>query len=305
MEKPELSVDLAGIRMRNPVMVASGTFGYGEEYAPFVDIKELGAIVLKGITLEPREGNPPPRLVETRAGLINAIGLHNIGVEALVKERLPRLRGIGPPIIINIGGETADEFVKVAQLLNDEAIAGIEVNISCPNIGHGRKLFAQDPVETGRLIESIRRVCHMPLIVKLSPQVTDIAEVARVCEEAGADAISLINSFPAMAIDVRTRRPLLGNITGGLTGPAIKPMALKMVWNVCGAVKIPVVGMGGIMGGEDAIEFMLAGAKAVAVGTANFVNPGVTEEIVVGIEDYLVENGFRSVSEIVGNLNAC
>ncbi len=289
--------------MRNPVMTASGTFGYGEEYADFIDVRKLGAIVLKGITLKRREGNPPPRLVESSSGLINAIGLHNIGVEALIKEKLPVLKNVGTPIIVNIGGETVEEFIRAVEILNGaEGVAGIEVNISCPNLGSGRKLFAQDAVEAGRLIENIRRVCRLPLIVKLSPQVTDITEIAKVCEDAGANAISLINSFPAMAIDVRTRKPLLGNITGGLTGPAIKPVALKMVWDVCKAIKIPVVGMGGIATGEDAIEFMLAGANAVAVGTANFINPNVTEEIVAAIEDYLVRNGFTSVSEIVGSL---
>ena len=301
MAKPDLTISLAGIEMRNPVMVASGTFGYGEEYKELVDIKNLGAIVLKTVTLKPRQGNAPPRLVETPAGLLNAIGLHNIGVEALIKEKLPELRNLSTPIIVSIGAETAEEFVELIEFLTDvEGISGIEINLSCPNIG--KRIFAQDPAVTGKLLENIRKKCSLPLIAKLSPQVTDITEIARVCEEKGADAISLINSFPGMAIDIEVRKPVLGNITGGLTGPAVKPLALKMVWDVCRVVKIPVVGMGGIMSASDAIEFMLAGAKAIAVGTAIFSNPGVPGEIVEGIEDYLVQNSFASVSQIVGNL---
>ncbi len=302
MAKPDLTVNLAGIEMRNPVMVASGTFGYGEEYKELVDVRNLGAIVLKTVTLEPRQGNPPPRLVETPAGLLNAIGLHNMGVEALIKEKLSELRDVGTPIILSIGGETEEEFVELIEFLTDvEGISGIEINLSCPNIG--KRIFAQDPAVTGKLLENIRKNCCLPLIAKLSPQVTDITEIARVCEEKGADAISLINSFPGMAIDIDVRKPVLGNVTGGLTGPAVKPLALKMVWDVCRAVKIPVVGMGGIMSASDAIEFLLAGAKAIAVGTAVFSNPDVPGEIVEGIEDYLVQNGFESVSQIVGNLN--
>jgi dihydroorotate dehydrogenase (NAD+) catalytic subunit len=303
MEKPDLTTNLAGIRMRNPVMAASGTFGYGEEYASLIDVKKIGAIVLKSVTLKPRDGNVPPRLVETPAGLLNAIGIHNIGVEALKAEKLPGLRDAGTPVIVNIWGENADEFVKVTEALADaEGIAGIEVNLSCPNVGG--TLFAQDAAAAEGLLKNVRKRCAFPLIAKLSPQVTDITLIAKACEDGGADAISLINSFPAMAIDVETKRPLLGNVTGGLSGPAIKPIAVKMVWEVSKAVKIPVVGMGGIMSASDAIEFMLAGAKAVAVGTANFVNPRTAEEIVNGIGNYLAENGFSSVSQIVGVLDA-
>ncbi len=302
MGKPDLTVNFAGIKMRNPLMVASGTFGYGEEYEELVDVKKLGAIVLKSVTLKPRQGNPPPRIVETPAGLLNAIGLHNIGVSALIREKLPGLRNLGTPIIVSIGGETVEEFVELIEFLTDaEGISGIELNLSCPNIG--KRILAQDPAAAGKLLESIRKKCRLPLIVKLSPQVTDITEIAGTCEEKGADAISLINSFPGMAIDIETRKPVLGNTTGGLTGPAIKPLALKMVWDVCRVVKIPVVGMGGVMRASDAIEFMLAGAKAIAVGTALFSNPDIIEEIVQGIEDYLVQNGFASVSQIVGNLD--
>lgn len=301
--KADLRVDFAGIRMRNPVMVASGTFGYGQEYVPLINIDKLGAIVLKSITLKPRQGNSPPRLAETPAGLINAIGIHNIGVEALKREKLPELKDIGTPIIVNIWGESVDEFIRITEALADaEGISGIEINLSCPNVGN--KLFAQDPVASASLIKELRKRCQLPLVAKLSPQITDITEIAKVCQDSGADAVSLINSFPAMAIDVTTRKPLLGNITGGLTGPAIKPIAVKMVWDVCNTVRIPVAGMGGISNAFDAIEFMLAGAKAVAVGTANFVNPNVTEEIVEGIENYLVQNSFASVSEMVGNLSA-
>jgi dihydroorotate dehydrogenase (NAD+) catalytic subunit len=303
MEKPDLTTNLAGIRMRNPVMAASGTFGYGEEYASLIDVKKIGAIVLKSVTLKPRDGNVPPRLVETPAGLLNAIGIHNIGVEALKAEKLPGLRDAGTPVIVNIWGENADEFVKVTEALADaEGIAGIEVNLSCPNVGG--TLFAQDAAAAEGLLKNVRKRCAFPLIAKLSPQVTDITLIAKACEDGGADAISLINSFPAMAIDVETKRPLLGNVTGGLSGPAIKPIAVKMVWEVSKAVKIPVVGMGGIMSASDAIEFMLAGAKAVAVGTANFVNPRTAEEIVNGIGNYLAKNGFSSVSQIVGVLDA-
>jgi dihydroorotate dehydrogenase (NAD+) catalytic subunit len=302
-ERVDLTTNLAGIRMRNPVMAASGTFGYGEEYASLIDVKKLGAIVLKSVTLKPREGNVPPRLVETPAGLLNAIGIHNIGVEALKAEKLPGLRNAGTPIIVNIWGENIDEFAKVTEALGDvEDIAGIEVNLSCPNVGG--TLFAQDAAAAERLLENVRKRCALPLIAKLSPQVTDVTLIAKACEDGGADAVSLINSFPAMAIDVETKRPLLGNVTGGLSGPAIKPIAVKMVWEVSKAVKIPVVGMGGIMSASDAIEFMLAGAKAVAVGTANFVNPHTAEEIVNGMRDYLVKNGFSSVSQIVGALDA-
>jgi len=225
-----------------------------------------------------------------------------MGVEALIKEKLPELRNVGTPIILSIGGETEEEFVELIEFLTDvEGISGIEINLSCPNIG--KRIFAQDPAVTGKLLENIRKNCRLPLIAKLSPQVTDITEIARVCEEKGADAISLINSFAGMAIDIDVRKPVLGNVTGGLTGPAVKPLALKMVWDVCRVVKIPVVGMGGIMSASDAIEFMLAGAKAIAVGTAIFSNPDVPGEIVEGIEDYLVQNSFASVSQIVGNLS--
>lgn len=301
MVKPDMSVNFAGIKMRNPVMAASGTFGYGEEYASVVDVKKLGAIVLKSVTLKPRQGNPAPRLAETPCGLLNAIGIHNIGVEALKKEKLPLLRNSGTPVIVNIWGENPGEFLEMADILNDaEDIAGIEMNLSCPNVG-GR-LFSQDAASAASLLKSVRKRCRLTLIAKLSPQVTDIAEIAKACEDNGADAVSLINSFPAMAIDIAGRKPLLGNVTGGLSGPAIRPIAVKMVWDVSRAVKIPVLGMGGIMSAGDAVEFILAGAASIAVGTGNFVNPGVTEEIVDGIEDYMVRNGFSSVPEMIGNL---
>ena len=299
--KPDTSINFAGIKMRNPVMAASGTFGYGEEYASVVDVKKLGAIVLKSVTLKPRHGNPPPRLAETPCGLLNAIGIHNIGVEALKKEKLPLLRNSGTPVIVNIWGENPDEFLEMADILNDaEGIAGIEMNLSCPNVG-GR-LFAQDAAAAASLLKDVRKRCRLPLIAKLSPQVTDIVEIAKACEDNGADAVSLINSFPAMAIDIAGRKPLLGNVTGGLSGPAIRPIAVKMVWDVSRAVKIPVVGMGGIMSAGDAVEFILAGAVSIAVGTGNFVNPGVIEEIVDGIEDYMARNGFSSMLEMIGNV---
>ncbi len=299
--KPDTSINFAGIKMRNPVMAASGTFGYGEEYASVVDVKKLGAIVLKSVTLKPRQGNPAPRLAETPCGLLNAIGIHNIGVEALKKEKLPLLRNSGTPVIVNIWGENPGEFLEMADILNDaEGIAGIEMNLSCPNVGG--KLFAQDGAAAASLLKDVRKRCRLTLIAKLSPQVTDIVKIAKACEDNGADAVSLINSFPAMAIDIAGRKSLLGNVIGGLSGPAIRPIAVKMVWDVSRAVKIPVVGMGGIMSAGDAVEFILAGATSIAVGTGNFVNPGVAEEIVDGIEDYMARNGFFSVPEMIGNL---
>lgn len=300
--KPDLTVNVAGIQMSNPLMVASGTFGCGEEYSSLVDMSGLGAVVSKTVTPNVRQGNPSPRIVETSGGLLNAIGLHNVGAGAFILDKLPKLLDAGIPVIVSIGGRNAQDFIEVAGLLADaEGVSGIELNLSCPNVGD--KIFAQDPAETGILVAAVRKKCSYPLIAKLSPQVTDITEIAGVCEKEGADAISLINSFPGIAINADTRKPVLGNITGGLTGPAIKPLALKIVWDVCKVVKIPVIGMGGIMQASDAIEFMLAGASAFAVGTALFCNPAAPDEIIRGIEEYLLKNSFESVSQIVGNLD--
>ncbi len=298
-----LSVNIGKLGLKNPVMTASGTFGYGEEYAEFVDLGSLGAIVVKGLSLLPREGNPPPRIVETPAGMLNAIGLQNIGVESFIEEKLPFLRQFKVPVIANFFGDSVDEYVAAAERLSDvQGIDGLEMNISCPNKQAGWLVFGTDPEVTFEVVSAVRKVTALPLIVKLSPNVTDIALMARVAEDAGADAVSLINTVSGMAIDIRTRRPKLANITGGLSGPSIKPIGIKMVWDVFRAVSIPIIGSGGIMNGDDAIEYMLAGAAAVAVGTANFVNPTATVDILSGIKDYMTTNGIQDISSLKGGL---
>lgn len=297
-----LQVSLAGIEMKNPVMVASGTFGYGEEYSQFMDLKQLGAIVTKSITLLPRAGNRPPRIIETPAGMLNAIGLQNVGIERFISEKMPFLREAGVPVIASISGEEIGEYVELAAGLNDVGgIAGLELNISCPNVAKGGMMFGADPRVTNDLVSAVRRATGLPLIAKLSPNVTSIVEIAAAAEEAGADAISLINTLLGMTIDIHTRKPKLANITGGLSGPAIRPVAVRMVWQVAGAVDIPVIGMGGIMTVEDALEFIIAGAKAVALGTANFINPLAALEIISGIEDFMIRNDIRNVSDLVGS----
>jgi dihydroorotate dehydrogenase (NAD+) catalytic subunit len=298
-----MSVDIAGIRLKNPVMTASGTFGYGEEFAPLLDINRLGAIITKGTSLKPMEGNSPPRTVETVGGLINSIGLQNVGVQAFLRDKLPFLRQFTTPVIVNIFGGTVREFGEVARRLDDiPGIAGLEVNISCPNVAKGGVLFGVDPKMAHHVVRTVRRATQRPIIVKLTPNVTDITLIAKAVEEAGADAISLINTLIAMAIDPQTRTPLLNNIIGGLSGPAIKPVALRLVWQAVNAVEIPVIGIGGIMTPEDALEFIIVGARAVQVGMANFVNPTACIEIIDGIEAYLTENGFRHIGQLVGSL---
>lgn len=300
-----LSVTIGNMRLRNPVVTASGTFGYGEEYAAFYDLSRLGAIVVKGLSLTPREGNSPPRLVETPSGLLNAIGLQNIGVKAFVQEKLPQLRQWETPVIANFFGDTIGEFVSVAEVLSEaRGVSGLEMNVSCPNKQAGWCLFGTDPRILEQAVKSVRRCTSLPLIVKLSPNVGDIGLMARVAENGGADAVSLINTLSAMVIDVKTRRAALGNITGGLSGPAIRPIAVRMVWEVYKSVKIPVIGMGGIMCAEDALQFCIAGARAVAVGTANFVNPLAAIEVIEGIERFLDEEGVADINEIVGSLEA-
>jgi len=299
----DLHVDLAGIQMKNPVMVASGTFGYGEEYNQFIDLKELGAIVTKSITLLPRAGNRPPRIVETPAGMLNAIGLQNVGLERFISEKMPFLRELGVPIIVSISGEDVSEYVEpAAKLSHVEGVAGLEVNISCPNVPRGGMLFGSDPQMTCELVKTVRGATDLPLIAKLSPNVTSIVEIAFAAEEAGADALSLINTLLGMAIDIHTRQPKLANITGGLSGPAIRPVALRMVWQVAEAVDIPVIGMGGIMTAQDALEFIIAGARAVAVGTANFINPLATVEIISGIRNFMIRTNIRDMDDLVGSL---
>lgn len=298
-----LAVDIGRLRLKNPVMTASGTFGYGEEYAEFVDLGKLGAVVAKGLTLKPREGNPPPRTSETPCGMLNAIGFQNVGVKKFIKDKLPYIRKFDTKAIANILGNTPAEYVRLARSLDDAGVDAIEMNVSCPNVKKGGIAFCADPRALGRLVEKVKKeVRSAVLIVKLAPNVTDIKEHARVCEEAGAEAISLINTIPAMAVDLRTRRPVLGNVTGGLSGPAIKPVALRLVWEASKAVKVPIIGMGGIMGARDALEFMLVGASAVAVGTASFINPSAAQEVAEGIEAYMRENGLEDVNEIIGSL---
>ena len=302
---PDLSLNLGGIRMKNPVMVASGTFGYGPEYASLVNLDRLGAIVVKGICLQPTKGNPPPRTVEVASGLINAIGLPGPGVDGFVVDYMPFLRGYDLPVIVNIWGRTTEEYAEVARRLSEvPGIAGLEVNLSCPNIKEGSAVFGTDPGMFRRCLEAVRAATPLPMIPKLAPNVSDIAEYARIAEGSGANAISLINSFPAMAVDIDTRRPKLANRTGGLSGPAIKPIAIRLVWLAAKAVKIPVVGIGGIYTPEDAIEFMMVGAAAVAVGTANFTDPGTAERVIDGIADFCRRKGMARAADLVGTVEA-
>jgi dihydroorotate dehydrogenase (NAD+) catalytic subunit len=303
MKKPDLSVNIAGISLRNPVMTASGTFGYGEEFSEYVDLKKIGAIVTKGLSIKPRAGNPMPRIVETPGGMLNAIGLQNVGIEKFIEEKIPFLRKVSTPIIVNFFGNTVEEYAALAERLDViPEVAGIEVNISCPNVKHGGIVFGTDPKSARVVVSAVRSATSKPLIVKLSPNVTDIVTMASACAEAGADALSLINTITGMAIDLKSRRPALANVTGGLSGPAIKPIALRMVWQVSKAVKLPIIGIGGITTATDALEFLLAGATAVQVGTANFMSPAASQQIAVDMEKYLRENGISDVKELIGAL---
>jgi dihydroorotate dehydrogenase (NAD+) catalytic subunit len=300
---PDLTTKIGPLSLKNPVIAASGTFGYGLEFEPLVDFDLLGAVVVKGLSLKPMAGNPPPRIVETPGGMLNAIGLANIGLEAFLKDKLPRLRKFTTPIIVNIYGHHTDEYGELAsELRGVDGVAALEVNISCPNVECGGMAFGIDPLTSARVTETVVKNTDKPVIVKLSPNVTDIKAVAKAVEGAGAHALSLINTLTGMAIDVESRRPKLANIVGGLSGPAIKPIALYMVYQVARTVKIPVIGMGGIMDYRDALEFLMVGAQAVEIGTANFVNPRVTLEVIEGIRNYCVENGIRQIGEIVGSL---
>ncbi|MCX8063955.1 MAG: dihydroorotate dehydrogenase [Candidatus Hydrogenedentes bacterium] len=303
-----LMVKIGNLTLKNPVTVASGTFGYGEEFSEYFDISQLGAITVKSLTLKPRLGNPPPRIVETPAGMLNAIGLQNVGIEKYLKEKLPFLRDKGCTIIANIYGTNLEEYQLLAEMLEKENGAdAIEVNLSCPNVHDPRfrnkcPLIAQSPEWVGRYTASVREKTSLPLIIKLSPNVTDIIEPAISAEKSGADAVSLVNTFLGMSIDIRTRRPKLKNIVGGLSGPCIRPIALRMVWEVSKAVNIPVIGMGGICNPEDAIEFLIAGAKVVAVGSYVFRDPYAPIRVLKGIEQYCIEHGAKDVNEIVGSL---
>jgi dihydroorotate dehydrogenase (NAD+) catalytic subunit len=297
----DLSVCIGKLELKNPVIVASGTFGYGQEFENFIDLSQLGAIIPKGISLSPMQGNPPPRIFETNGGILNSIGLQNPGFQAFAKEKLPYLKKIKTNLIINFFGNTQKEYIELARRLDDlPGVSGLEMNISCPNVKEGGIIFGSDHRMTYRLVSAVRKTSELPLIVKLSPNVTDISAIARSAEEGGADAVSLVNTFRAMAINIHTKKPELGNIIGGLSGPAIKPIALRMVWEVFQAVKIPVIGIGGIMKAEDAIEFMLAGASAIQIGTANLINPNTGIEVIDGIRKYLLRTGVNRVQDLIG-----
>lgn len=298
-----LAVNIAGIKMKTPVMTASGTFGFGLEYSDFVDLNQVGAIVVKGTTLAPKVGNSGRRIAETPAGMMNCIGLENPGVDEFITKTMPKLAAYQVPVIVNISGNTVEDYGELAARLDHSGIAGLEVNISCPNVKQGGIAFGTCPESAAEVVQEVKKKTSLPVIVKLSPNVTDVVLMARAVEDAGADAISLINTLLGMAIDIKTWRPVLGNTVGGLSGPAVKPVAVRMVWQVAKAVKVPIIGMGGIMNAEDAIEFILAGASAVAVGTANFVNPYVSVEVAEGIKDYLTKRGLMQIGDLVGKVN--
>jgi len=298
----DLSVNIAGLKLKNPVIAASGTFGFGREFSEFFDLNLLGGISVKGLTLEPRKGNAPPRIAETPAGILNSVGLQNPGVHAFIRDEIPFLRRFDTCIIANVAGNTVDDYCRMAEILSDADIDAIELNVSCPNVKEGCLMFGSTADGIYKVTSAVTKVCRKTLIVKLSPNVTDIAEMARAGEAAGADCISLINTILGMAIDINTRRPILGNVMGGLSGPAVKPIAVRMVYQVSKAVKIPVIGMGGISNADDAVEFLLAGASAVMIGTAGFVNPCVWAETIDGIKLYMEKHGFGKISDITGAL---
>lgn len=299
----KLDINFNGLELKNPILTASGTFGYGKEYEDFIDIDELGAIIVKGTTLNERQGNPYPRMCETSNGMINAVGLQNKGVNYFCNNIYPIIKHYKTNIIVNVSGSTNEEYIKVAEILNTyESIKAIELNISCPNVKEGGMSFGTDENTASKLVKQVRNVYNKHLMVKLTPNVTDIVSIAQAVEDAGADSVSLVNTFLAMAIDIQTKKPKLSTITGGLSGPAIKPIALRMVWQTAKKVKIPVCGIGGIMTAEDAIEFLLAGASAVQIGTANFIQPDVSMKILDGIKQYCSENKINNISEIIGAL---
>lgn len=297
--KLELSVKIGELHLKGPVLPASGTFGYGIEYEKIVPLEELPAIITKGLTLKPKEGNPPPRIVETAGGAINSVGLENVGVERFVKEKLPQIRKYGIPIIANIGGETIAEYEELSGILNGEEVEALEVNISCPNLQKGGANFGKDPQIAGSIIEKVRKRFNRTVIVKIPPA-DNINEVALACQKEGADSLSLINTIKALIIDVETQKPILGGIFGGLSGPAIKPVALQMVWQVSSILDIPVMGIGGIFNGSDALEFILAGASCVQVGTANLVDPSSCLKITDQIKEYMAKKGIEKITQLVG-----
>lgn len=299
----DLNVNIGELKMKNPVMTASGTFGYGKEFEDFVDLERIGGIIVKGTTLHKREGNPYPRMAETPSGMLNAVGLQNKGVDYFVKEIYPAIKDVNSQMIVNVSGSAIEDYVKTAEIINElDKISAIELNISCPNVKQGGMAFGVSANGVSEVVKNVRSAYKKTLIVKLSPNVTDITEMARAAEDSGADSVSLINTLLGMAVDVEKRRPVLSTVTGGLSGPAVKPVALRMVWQVAKSVKIPVIGLGGIMDWKDAVEFMLAGATAIQVGTANFIDPAVTVKIADGINDYLDRHGFTSIYDMIGSL---
>ena len=299
----DLSVNIGNLNLKNPVMTASGTFGYGVEFEDFVDLEQIGGIIVKGTTLNHREGNPYPRMAETPSGMLNAVGLQNKGVDYFVEKIYPKIKDINTNMIVNVSGSDIESYVKTAERINElDKIPAIELNISCPNVKQGGMAFGVTPDGAAEVVSAVRKAYDKTLIVKLSPNVTNIAEIARAVEAAGADSVSLINTLLGMAIDAEKRRPILSTITGGMSGAAVKPIALRMVWQVAQAVKIPVIGLGGIMNWRDAVEFLLAGATAIQIGTANFIDPAITVKVAQGIDDYLNRHGFTSVKDIIGGL---
>lgn len=301
--QPKMAVEIAGIKLKNPVMPASGTFGYGEEYAPYINLNQLGAVVTKGTSLNPKAGNNTPRICETVSGMLNAIGLQNVGVDAFIKDKIVYLEQFDTPVIVNFFGNTQEEYGEVAARLNDvPGVAALEMNISCPNVKHGGIIFGTDPKAAFAAVSLVRKRTTKPLIVKLTPNVTDIQITARATEDAGADALSLINTLTGMAVDVKTRRPRLANTIGGLSGPAIRPIAVRLVHQVVQAVQVPVIGIGGISRAMDALEFLIVGAKAVQVGTANFVDPNAMATIIAGLEDFCQEEGIADINDLIGSL---
>ena len=305
VDRPKMAVEIAGLTLRNPVMPASGTFGYGEEYAPYLDLNELGAVVTKGLSLHPKAGNRTPRICETVSGMLNAIGLQNVGVETFIKHKMPFLEQFDTPVIVNFFGNTREEYAEVAARLDElPGVAGLEMNISCPNVKHGGIVFGTEPQAAYDVISLVRKRTGKPLIVKLTPNVTDIRVTAKAAEDAGADALSLINTLTGMAVDVQTRRPRLANTIGGLSGPAIRPIAVRLVHQVVQSVAIPVIGIGGISRAVDALEFLIVGARAVQVGTANFVDPNAMATIIADLEDFLLEEGIADINDLIGTLES-
>ena len=302
MSNADLRVKIAGVEFKNPVIAASGTFGFGREYAEYMDLNKVGGISVKGLTLKPRQGNTPPRIAETPAGILNSVGLQNPGVEAFIREELPFLRQFDTVILANIAGNTIEEYCEMAEILGSTGIDAIELNVSCPNVKAGCVAFGNTPGGIAEITKQVKRYCKQPLIVKLTPNVLDISEIAIAAEASGADALSLINTILGMVIDIHKRRPILANNMGGLSGPAVKPIAVRMVYQVSSAVKVPVIGMGGIVTGDDAVEFMLAGASAVMVGTSSFVNPTACIDVAGGIECYLKMHNYSNVYDIIGKL---